>query len=468
MDRTTIIIVDDETEFLRSAAFALRSGGFGTVETRADSREGLALIESIDCKAVLLDIMMPHLTGRELLDRIKLSKPDLPVIMCTAVNEIEVAVGCIKAGAFDYLLKPVDRDRLLTTVRKALEFGALKEEVGRLSASLLDGVVKNEDVFSPIVTGCDSMRSLFRYIEAVAPTPLPVLVAGETGSGKELVARAIHDASDRTGPFVAVNVAGLDDTLFSDTLFGHERGSFTGAERKREGLVAKAGDGTLFLDEIGDLKIESQVKLLRLIEERSYYPVGADTPLRAECRIVAATNADLDEMLKDGRMRKDLYFRLRSHLIRIPPLRKRPGDISLLAKHFFTKAARELNKQEPTVPPQLFTLLGTYAFPGNVRELRAMVYDAVSQHAGGVLSMDSFKRHLDEVGCMGETPGQTTDEDRIFSSDGKLSFGETLPSLKEAENALVNEALRRSENNQSIAARMLGITPSALNKRINK
>ena len=235
-----IIIIDDETEFLRSASFALRSCGLGAVTTCADSREAFALIEATDCKVVLLDIMMPHVTGRELLEQIKRTKPDLPVIMCTAVNEIEVAVDCIKAGAFDYMLKPVDRERLITTVQKALQFNDLKDEINRLSSSFLNITLKNPGIFTPIVTQCESMQTIFRYIEAVGSTSMPVLIAGETGSGKELIARALHDASNRTGAFVAVNAAGLDDTLFSDTLFGHERGSFTGADRKRDGLIVKA------------------------------------------------------------------------------------------------------------------------------------------------------------------------------------------------------------------------------------
>ena len=230
--------------------------------------------------------------------------------------------------------------------------------------------------------------------------------------------------------------------------------------------MSKQPDGTLFLDEIGDLKPESQVKLLRLLEDHTYYPVGSDVTSVSECRIVAATNADIDMLIKNGTFRKDLYYRLRSHLIRIPSLRKRKGDIPVLARHFFDRAALDLCKARPTVPPQLFTLLNTYAFPGNVRELRTMIYDAVSQHCIGILSMDSFKHYIDEAE---ETAGITqTRADFPAENDTGICFGDTLPTMREAENALVKEALLRSENNQSIAARVLGITPSALNKRLNK
>lgn len=462
-----ILIVDDEEEFLRSASFALRSSGYGHVETCSDATAVLDRVGSREYSLLLLDIMMPKVSGTELLPKIVELKPSLPVIMITAVNEIEVAVECIRAGAFDYLLKPLDKPRLITAVGKAVQFSELKRENDRLSHALLDISLQKPDAFKDIVTESESMRSIFRYIEAIAPTPLPVLVCGETGSGKELIAKAVHNASGRTGEFVCVNVAGLDDTLFSDTLFGHERGSFTGADRKREGLVAKAADGTLFLDEIGDLRTESQVKLLRLLEERSYYPIGSDAQVSTNCRVVAATNAAIETLVAEGKFRKDLFYRLRSHMIRIPPLRQRGTDGMVLCKHFLRQASRELGKQDPTPPQQLFTLLSTYAFPGNVRELRGMVYDAVSRHGGGVLSMETFKEHIEESSHL--IPSNSSNSVSVpVSGDGKIMFGENLPSLKEAENALVEEALRRTGNNQSLAARLLGITPSALNKRVNK
>jgi DNA-binding NtrC family response regulator len=461
-----ILIIDDEEEFLRGASFTLRISGYPNVETCLNGSGALDRIGAGDFSLVMLDIMMPDVSGRELLPKIKSLYPEVQVVMCTAVNEIEVAVECVKAGAVDYLLKPIDKARLVTTISNIVQYKELEMENKRLTLSLLDKTLRAPDAFSAIITENEAMRTMFRYIEAIAPTSMPVLIAGETGAGKELVARAVHNASKRKGPFVPVNVAGLDDSLFSDTLFGHERGAFTGADRRREGLIAKASGGTLFLDEIGDLKKESQVKLLRLIEERSYYPVGSDSLRTTDCRIVVATNAQLESLVSENAFRKDLYFRLGSHRVAVAPLRQRKDDIAALTNHFLKTASAELNKQLPTPPPQLFSLLKNYSFPGNVRELRGMVYDAVSQHAGHVLSMDVFKRHIDEnrdfsmveASFSPENPHQTE----------KISFGEDLPNLKDLEIALMTEALKRCDNNQSQAARLLGITPSALNKRLNK
>lgn len=465
-DVSPILVVDDEEEFLRSASFALRSSGFTDVETVSDAASVLERVAAGTYGAVLLDLMMPKVSGRELLSRITALKPGLPVIMVTAVNEVETAVGCIKDGAYDYLLKPVDKARLITTLKKALDFAAVQNENRRLAEGLLSGEVKTPGAFKSIITVSESMRALFRYLEAVAPTPFPLLVRGESGTGKELFARAAHEVSGRTGAFVAVNAAGLDDVLFSDTLFGHEKGAFTGADKRREGLVAKARHGTLFLDEIGDLKPESQVKLLRLLENGGYYPVGSDLALHAECRIIAATHAPLEQFVTEGRFRKDLYFRLCGHSLTIPPLRERPEDLPDLVRYFLLTLASELGKPVPTPPPQLFTLLSAYSFPGNVRELKAMTADAVSRHTGGVLSLSAFKesmeqsRMLDASGLIQEAS----------SSDLEIpvSFGARLPTLKENEEALIAESMKRCQGNQSQAARLLGITPSALNKRLNK
>jgi len=461
-----ILVVDDEEEFLRSASFALRSAGFPLVETTTDPASVLGRMENNHYAAVLLDLMMPVVSGRDLLPKIVSSHPGIPVIMITAVNEVESAVGCIKDGAYDYLLKPVDKARLVTTVRKAIEFSAIKEESSRLAESLLSGETKNPAVFAPIVTESESMKALFRYLEAVATTPFSILIQGETGTGKELFAKATHLASGRKGPFVAVNTAGLDDHLFSDTLFGHEKGAFTGADRKRDGLITKAAQGTLFLDEIGDLNPKSQVKLLRLLEDGTYFSVGSDAQSQAACRIVAASNVNLEKAVSEGRFRKDLYFRLRGHSIRIPSLCERPEDIPALTRHFLTAVSGELGKSVPTPPPQLFTLLNAYSFPGNVRELKAMVADAVGRHTGGVLSLSSFKQSMERAAIL--DPSFRMPDDAPAATGPGITFGPNLPSLREADDSLVAEALRRCGGNQSQAARLLGITPSALNKRLNK
>jgi len=287
-----------------------------------------------------------------------------------------------------------------------------------------------------------------------------VLVTGETGTGKELLALAIHRLSGRSGEFVPVNVAGLDDTLFSDTLFGHRKGGFTGADRDRPGLIERASGGTLFLDEIGDLAAQSQIKLLRLLQEGRYYPIGSDMQKASDARIVLATNRDIHTMQEKGEFRKDLYFRLRTHHIHLPPLRKRREDIPTLVDHFLSKAAESLGRNKPTPPKELRALLGTCEFPGNIRELEGMVFDAVSRHRSGVLSLDSFKEKLGD--------GGQGDEDQPRRQEAKIVFSDSLPSLSEAEETLIDEALRRAQGNQSVAARMLGLSRRALNNRLRR
>ncbi len=458
----SVLLIDDEVQYLQSAAFALQSAGISPVTTCQDSRDAMGMIGKELPAAIVLDMMMPHVTGRELLAQIHDRYPNLPVIMLTAVNEAEAAVECMKGGACDYLIKPIDKERLVTTVKKCLELAELSSENRALSQSLLSGRVQHPEWFDDIVGRHPSMLAAFQYIETIGRTSLPVLIAAETGCGKELAARALHVASGRKGEFVAVNAAGLDDALFSDALFGHEKGAFTGADAKRQGLIAKAKIGTLFLDEIGDLRMESQVKLLRLLDDKAYYPVGSDAPIRTDCRVIVATNRDLAVESDAGRFRKDLYYRLQSHQVNLPPLRERREDIALLVDFFIENAAEEVGIKVPTPPSELYVLLGTYHFPGNVRELRGMVLDAVSRHQGGVLSLDVFKIHIDRT-ARPQGGIQTV----AGSINGSVIFTDQLPTLHEVEDLLVSEALRRSKDNQSVASRMLGITRSALNKRIN-
>lgn len=451
----TVLVVDDETDVLHSEALALRLDGIGNVQTCSDAREVLAHMAARPCKLVILDINMPHLDGVALLDRILEQYPDTTVIMLTGRDDAETAVRCMKLGAFDYLVKPVDDLRFVTAIRKGIEHRSLRDETSRLGRSLLSGQLRNPEAFAHIV-GCDPrLRDICRYIEAIAPTRMPVLITGETGTGKELFALAIHRASGATGEFVPVNTAGIDDSLLSDTLFGHRKGAFTGADRDREGLVDKARHGTLFLDEIGDLRPESQIKLLRVLQEGVYYPVGADTPRQCLARIVAATNVDLGAARDGGQFRKDLFYRLQSHRFHIPPLRERRADIPALARHFLAQAARETNKKMPLVPRDLDMLLENYPFPGNIRELRGFIFDAMVRHETGDLSLASLK---DAVGLRSqERPASAG-----LATNGELLFPDPLPGLRQWENLLVAEAIRRAGGNKSVAARMLGVTRKTL------
>lgn len=459
-----VLLVDDEEQSLTSFEMALRTVSLNNFIRCMDSREVIPLLTKQEVEIVLLDLRMPHLMGDELLPLISADFPEVPVIVITGANDVETAVKCMKLGAFDYMVKPVERSRLIGGVKRAIDLRELQRENRLLRAHVLSDKLEHPEVFSEIVTCSARMRSIFQYIEAIAASPRPLLITGETGVGKELVARAVHRLSRRRGAFVPVNVAGLDDNVFADTLFGHKKGAFTGADQARGGLLEQAAGGSLFLDEIGDLSHASQVKLLRLLQDGDYFPLGSDVAKRSDARILVATNQDLDTLQTGGRFRKDLYYRLCDHHLHIPPLRERPEDLPLLLNHFLEKASTALSKSKPTPPEELLTLLSAHHFPGNIRELEAMVFNAVSSHRSGKLSMDLFKSHIFQKPL---TPSKERAEP-ARGEGGTVSFCERLPTLKEVEQILVDEAMRRAGGNQSIAALSLGITRQALNKRLRK
>jgi len=458
-----VLLVDDEPQVLRSASVALQSSGFDRVVTLNDGRNLAAQLTQQPAGVIVLDLTMPHISGQALLAHIAEDFPEIPIIVMTATNDLETAVQCMQAGAVDYLVKPVDQGRLASSIRRALEVRALNAELLSLKERLLTETPHTREVFADIVTQNRSMFAVFRYLEAIAPSPQPVLITGETGTGKELAARALHRLSNRAGELVSVNVAGLDDNLFSDTLFGHVKGAYTGADRPREGLIATAAEGTLFLDEIGDLTTPSQVKLLRLIQDGTYYALGTDRPHQSKARVIVATNCDVAKDVAGGKFRKDLYYRLRTHHVQLPPLRNRANDLPLLVHHFVEKAACALNKDVPAVPHALYAMLESYDFPGNIRELEAMVFDAVARSQGTVLSLQSFKEVVAGRAAMSadELPPESPPPFGAFARD-------QLPTLEAAEQALVNEALARAGGNQGIAASILGISRQALNKRLNR
>ncbi|MCB0269054.1 MAG: sigma-54-dependent Fis family transcriptional regulator [Calditrichaeota bacterium] len=460
-----ILLVDDEEQFLRSAKLTLKSAGFNNIQTCSDSREVQGMLKNEEFSLVALDMRMPFLPGEELAPQIIRDYPDIPLIIITALNDVELAVDCMKMGAFDYIVKPVDNSRLVSSVKRAMEMSEVRWQNKLLKQYLLTGELQHPEVFEEIVTQNSTMRAIFQYLEAVAQTYLPVLITGETGVGKELIAKSIHRLSRRKGEFVTVNVAGLDDTLFSDTLFGHKKGAFTGADDNRKGLIEQATEGTLFMDEIGDLSMESQVKLLRLLQESKYYPLGSDVPKVSDARVVVATNCNLDEMQAAGTFRKDLYYRLKSHHVHIPPLRERREDIVPLVDHFLEKAANELKKKKPTSPKELFTLLRTYSFPGNIRELEGMIYDALSLHTGGILSLETFKVRVGLAESpIRATPSSAQTHER--SEYKGVVFLDPLPSMKEIEDMLIEEALKRADGNQTLASQLIGMSRKALNNRL--
>jgi DNA-binding NtrC family response regulator len=456
-----ILVVDDELAWIRSISLTLeRSAGLTHVIPCNDPRRVMEILDGHDIGVVLLDLTMPHLSGEEVLSRIAADHPEVSVIVVSGLNQVETAVRCMRLGAFDYHVKTDEEDRLVAGVLRAVRMQELTRENVQISDRFLAGAPQHPEAFAGIVTQDRTMRTLFSYVEAVAPSPQPLLITGESGVGKELIARAAHQLSGLKGPLVSVNVAGLDDTVFADTLFGHVRGAFTGADQPRKGIVEEASEGTLFLDEIGDLSIASQVKLLRFLQEGEYFPLGSDRPKRVRARVIVATHHDLTAKEKSGHFRRDLYYRLRTHRVRVPPLRERKDDLPLLLDHFLEQAARELGKKKPTAPRQLAQLLATHDFPGNVRELRAMVFDAVSLHKDRVLSMEAFH---DAIGRNDNTrPIARPDA----PEENPFHPLERLPTFDEALELLVNEAMERAGGNQTLAARLLGISQPALSKRL--
>jgi DNA-binding NtrC family response regulator len=457
-----VLVVSEDLDFLHSACSTLRTAGIKTVHAITDDLAVLPFLNHSDAAVVALDLAMPRLSGSELLPRIREEHPDIPIIVITGAGEVDRAVECAKAGDFDYIVETVEDDRFVTSIREAVKNGGPQSAVG----PALNGPQSPPDepvrAFHGIVTKNRGVKAIFEYIESIAPSREPLLITGETGTGKELVARAVHDLSGCDGQFVAVNVAGLDDAMFSDTLFGHRRGAFTGADASREGLIARACGGTLFLDEIGDLEKRSQVRILRLLEEKRYYPLGSDAPVGTDARILCATHQCLPGLVLSGDMRKDLYYRLYAHHVHVPPLRSRMEDIPLLADRFLEDASTSLGKRKPTPPQELVKLLSAYDFPGNVRELRAMIFDAVTRHRSGVLSLVSFQKAIEDSRLARTIPAA---EGILTAGEPPFKIMDRFPTLREAADYLVAEALRRSKNNMRTAALLLGITRDALKKR---
>ncbi len=457
-----ILVIDDEEAILLSIDTTLQLAGINNVLTCADSRQVMAIIKQRPPSVILLDLNMPHVDGEAILDQITSQNFHIPVIIITGRIDAETAVECMKSGAFDYIVKPVDENRLIASVKKSLQFGELHQENQALKEQLREGSLKKPEAFSGIITNSPKMMLLFKYIESTANTPEPVLIRGETGTGKELIAKAIHQASGRTGEYVAINVAGLDDNIFSDTLFGHVKGAFTGADSSRLGLIERAANGTLFLDEIGDLSPGSQIKLLRLLQEKEYMPLGQDTNRTSSARIIASTHVDLWSLQQKELFRQDLHYRLRTHRIILPPLRERKEDLDVLVDHFVQCAAETLKKKKPKIPQELFPLLEAYKFPGNIRELQAMVFDAIAQNNSDFLSLGVFRDHISRAAKLDETPHHISKQ-----HDGiPITFAEPLPTIKQATRMLVEEAMHRAGNNQSTAASLLGISQQALSKRL--
>jgi len=457
----TILVVDDDADFLNEVRMMLVSNDFKDVIALNTSRDLLDNLDQGGIGVLLMDWIMPEMTGADLLPIVVQRYPHVPVIIMTAVSDLQTVVGCIKQGAFDYITKPIDSNRLLSSLSKAFQISELANQNRRLKEYLMGDSLSRPEIFGAILTVNPRMQAIFKIIETMRGSYNPVLITGETGVGKELVARAIHLASGLKGQFVPLNVAGLDEQMFDDTLFGHKKGAFTGAQEFREGLIAKAQGGTLFLDEIGDMGSESQVKLLRLLQEREYYRLGSDALIKSDARIIAASNRDFDTLLDRERFRRDLYHRLCSHHIHIPPLRERREDIPLLVNHFLQKSATAIGRPVPCINSEAHSALEGYDYPGNVRELMNLVHHAVSSTDSTCLTLNDFV----DVDSAGD-PAQRNlciFRDRHFGM--QVNYQE-FPSISMVEQMLIDEALRITEGNKSLAAELLGISRPTLNKKL--
>jgi len=458
-----VLIIDDEADVLSTYKMALQFEGISNLILCQAAAKSFDIFAQNQISVAIIDLMMPDVKGQDILRHVREKYPHIPVIVVTGSNSVDTAVACMKEGAYDYMMKPVENSRLISSLRRSLEMNDLHNEVATLKRKVLSNDLQHPEHFRPIFTTSETMHAIFRYIEAVAATAKPVLITGESGVGKELIARAVHDTSGRKGNFIAVNLGGLDDTMFSDTLFGHKKGAYTGADTARQGLIEQAAGGTLFLDEIGELETSSQIKLLRLLQDSEYYPLGSDVIKIADARIVAATNTDLDLKQREGTFRNDLYYRLVTHHVTIPPLRERMEDLPLLIDRFVAQAAQSLGKKAPVIVDEFYTALAGYGFPGNIRELQSLVFEAVLRSQDDMLLPVTVKSYISK-----NTANRETVTPNGHGAVYSISYSGRFPVLKEVEEFFVNEALKKAHGNQSVAAALLGVNQSTLSRRLKK
>ena len=459
----SILIVDDDAEFLDGTRRALLAHGIGNVTPLQDSAQVLRVLATGAHTVLLLDWVMPDPTGADLLPEIVRLYPNIPVIIMTGVRDLENVVSCIKQGAYDYITKPLDTPRLVSIVQNAVKSSELIVRNRKLTGYLLGEPLSDPENFSDIITCSDRMMSIFKVVETLENSRQPVLITGETGVGKELIAHAIHRCSGLKGRMVTVNAAGLDDTMLADTLFGHKKGAYTSATESRGGLIEQAKGGTLFLDEIGDLSHTSQIKLLRLLQQNEYYRLGSDVLHKSDARIIAASNGNFQSLLSSGAFRSDLYYRISAHALHIPPLRERAEDIILLVEHFVKMTVKTLKRTPPGLSNELCSALISYDFPGNVREMINMVHNAVTSNCKGTLVLNDFP---------GLVPGTVTRRD-VVRKIGNNQFAlhgifHGFPTMDEVQAILVEEAFTLSHGNRSIAAKMLGVSRPTLQKRLEQ
>jgi DNA-binding NtrC family response regulator len=379
VEKNPILIIDDEPSYLQLMKEFLNQEGYTNVLTEQNPLKVLPLLERTDIDLILLDIFMPEMNGLELLEKIYAVYPQIPVVVITAVHEVQIALNAIKLGAYEFITKPPDTDRLLLTIRRALNTKLLESERDSLRRALLEQKPSRR-IFSDIITDSPSMHKVFELAEIFAPTNETIYIAGETGTGKDMIARKIHDLSPRRNkPFIAVNLASISPSLFESELFGYKKGTFTGALEDKIGYFEAANGGTIFLDEVGELPMPLQGKLLRTIQYNEIYRIGDPKPVVLDIRIISATNKDLLEAVNKKEFRADLYYRLNRGYIYMPPLHRRGDDVVLLAEHFLEVGNRTYNKNIRGFSDAVLDALRNYTFPGNVREMENIILNSVAK-----------------------------------------------------------------------------------------
>jgi DNA-binding NtrC family response regulator len=446
-----ILIVDDDWDFLELMKARLAGAGFHQVRIEDDP---LKAADSIVAEEIfdiaLIDMNMPEMDGFELLDLIKNNSPRTECIIVTAVNDVRVAVQCLRKGAYDYLVKPISEEDLVFSLKRTLEKKRLLEILNMEKSKKLP-ILSHPQAFQAIITQSSAMMRLLKEAELHAGSDVPILITGESGTGKELLARAIHAVSPRARyPFMPVNMAAVSAGLFEAEFFGHTRGAFTGAEKERIGYLKHANHGTLFLDEIGNLPPEMQGKLLRVLQDGEYTPVGSSLSQKVDVRIVAATNEDLEGLIAGKWFRKDLYYRIRGGWLHLPPLRERGGDIPLLVNRFMKEYGAA--QFDPPITEEALGLLQHYHYPGNVRELRSIIQSAVNLAQGGVVTAKAL-------------PASLRESVNKITEGLKGEPGPILP-LPEVEKEYILKVYRQLDENKSGTARCLGIGLNTLRRKL--
>ena len=446
-----ILVVDDETSMQEFLRILLQRDGHD-VTACGSATEALIALEADDWDLVISDVRMPGMSGLDLLDQVRQLSPETTVILITAHGTTESAVEAMKHGAYDYLTKPCSVDEIRLVVGKALEKRDLSHENQRLRQQLRD-----QSAIPTIVGKTARMQEIFGLVRQVAPTRANILITGESGTGKELIARAIHNLSDRReAPFVTVNCGAIPENLLESELFGHVKGSFTGASANKPGLFEVANGGTLFLDEIGEMDLLLQVKVLRAIQHRTFQRVGGTSEIHVDVRIVCSTNRRLDHEVREGRFREDLFYRLNVIEIQLPPLRERVADLPQLIRHFMEKFSVELDKDVRELDPEVLPALEAYPFPGNVRELENVIERAVTLARTNHITLECLPTTV-------RRPAEATTQARI--PDGGVHLDALLAAY---ETSLIQEALQRSGGVKKRAAQLLGVTFRSLRYRLEK